>query len=50
MRLETALEQFMRRVDIIISLQMGGKLDSDTAYANIKEEWKFLKKKHKQNK
>ena len=44
MRLETALEQFMRKVDIIVSLEMGGKIDADTAYKNIKVEVKELKR------
>ena len=47
MRLETALEQFMRKVDIIVSLEMGGKIDAETAYKNIKVEVKELKRLRK---
>ena len=41
---EKALAHFGTRVDIIIALEMGGKLDADTAYKNIKMELKELKK------
>jgi hypothetical protein len=41
---ERALAHFGTRVDIIIALEMGGKLDSDTAYKNIKQELKELKR------
>jgi hypothetical protein len=41
---ERALAHFGTRVDIIIALEMGGKIDSDTAYKNIKYELKELKK------
>jgi hypothetical protein len=41
---ERALAHFGTRVDIIIALEMGGKIDSDTAYKNIKFELKELKK------
>lgn len=41
---ERALAHFGTRVDIIIALEMGGKIDSDTAYKNIKLELKELKK------
>ena len=41
---ERALAHFGTRVDIIIALEMGGKIDSDTAYKNIKMELKELKK------
>lgn len=40
---EKALAHFGTRVDIIIGLEMGGKLDADTAYKNIKMELKELK-------
>jgi len=45
---EKALAHFGTRVDIIIALEMGGKLDSDTAYKNIKMELKELKRVRKQ--
>jgi hypothetical protein len=41
---EKALAHFGTRVDIIIALEMGGKLDADTAYKNIKCELKELKR------
>jgi hypothetical protein len=41
---EKALAHFGTRVDIIIALEMGGKLDADTAYKNIKMELKELKR------
>ena len=41
---ERALAHFGTRVEIIIALEMGGKIDSDTAYKNIKMELKELKK------
>jgi len=45
---EKALAHFGTRVDIIIALEMGGKIDAETAYQKIKEELKELKraKKH----
>jgi hypothetical protein len=47
---ERALAHFGTRVDIIIALEMGGKLDADTAYKNIKSELKELKRIRKQHK
>jgi len=44
---EKALSHFGTRVDIIIALEMGGKLDADTAYKNIKMELKELKRVRK---
>ena len=41
---ERALAHFGTRVEIIIALELGGKLDSETAYQNIKMELKELKK------
>jgi len=49
---ERALAYFGTRVDVIIALEMGGKLDAETAYKNIKfelKELKKLRKKHKKN-
>ena len=45
---ERALAHFGTRVDIIIALEMGNKLDADTAYKNIKMELKELKRIRKQ--
>ena len=47
---ERALAHFGTRVDVIIALEMGGKLDAETAYKNIKFELKELKKLRKQHK
>jgi predicted phosphoribosyltransferase len=44
---ESALVHFGTRVDIIIALEMGGKLDAETAYQNIKDELKELKRVRK---
>lgn len=46
---EKALAHFGTRVDVICALEMGGKLDAETAYRNIKEELKELKRIRKQN-
>lgn len=46
---ERALAHFGTRVEIIIALEMGGKLDADTAYKNIKTELKELKKVRKKH-
>jgi len=45
---EKALSHFGTRVDIICALEMGGKIDAETAYKNIKMELKELKKIRKQ--
>jgi hypothetical protein len=47
---EKALAHFGTRVDIIVALEMGGKLDADSAYKNIKDELKELKRIRKQHK
>jgi hypothetical protein len=47
---EKALAHFGTRVDIIVALEMGGKLDADAAYKNIKLELKELKRVRKQYK
>ncbi len=41
---EKAITHFGTRVEIIVALEMGGKLDADTAYKNIKMELKELKR------
>ena len=48
--LEKALAHFGNRVDVICALEMGGKIDADTAYKNIKLELKELKRVRKQYK
>ena len=45
---ERALMHFGTRTDIIIALEMGDKIDSETAYQQIKAELKALKKVRKQ--
>ena len=45
---ERALAHFGTRVDIIIALEMGGKIDSIAAYKEIKAELKELKRAKKQ--
>lgn len=44
---ERALAHFGTRVEIIVALELGGKLDEETAYQNIKYELKELKKVRK---
>ena len=45
---EKALAHFGTRVDIIIALEMGDKIDAQSAYKEIKAELKELKKAKKQ--
>lgn len=45
---EKALAHFGTRVDIIIALEMGGKIDGPAAYKEIKSELKELKRAKKQ--
>jgi hypothetical protein len=45
---EKALAHFGTRVDIIIALEMGGKIDANSAYKEIKAELKELKRAKKQ--
>jgi hypothetical protein len=45
---EKALAHFGTRVDIIIALEMGDKIDAQSAYKEIKEELKELKRAKKQ--
>jgi len=47
---ERALQHFGTRTDIIIALEMGDKIDSETAYQQIKAELKELKRVRKKNK
>ena len=41
---EKALSHFGTRVDMICATEMGGKIDAETAYQNIKMELKELRK------
>lgn len=45
---EKALSHFGTRVDVICAMEMGGRIDAETAYQNIKIELKELKKVRKQ--
>jgi len=47
---ERALAHFGTRVDMICAMELGGKIDAETAYQNIKTELKELKKIRKQEK
>ena len=47
---ERALMHFGTRVDVIVAMEMGDKIDSETAYQDIKKELKALKKVRKKNK
>ena len=44
---EEALKHFGTRVDVIIAMEMADKIDSETAYQNIKQELKELKRVRK---
>jgi hypothetical protein len=48
--LEQALSHFGTKVEIICALELGGKIDGETAYQNIKIELKELKKARKRYK
>lgn len=45
---EKALSHFGTRVDVIIAMEIGDKIDSETAYQRIKAELKELKKIRKE--
>ena len=47
---ERALAHFGTRVDVICAMEMGGRIDAETAYKNIKLELKELKKVRRQYK
>jgi hypothetical protein len=44
---ERALSHFGTRVDVICAMEMGGRIDAETAYKNIKLELKELKRVRK---
>ena len=48
MNLEDALQLFLRRVEVIVSMEMGDKIPTKEAYKEIKEEVRKLKKLKKQ--
>ena len=45
--LDDALYVFMRRVDVIVSLEIGNKISTKEAYKDIKNEVRKLKKQKK---
>ena len=45
---ERALQHFGTRVEVITSMEMGGKISSEDAYQLIKDEIKELKKVRKE--
>jgi len=47
---ERALQHFGTRTDVIIAMEMGDKIDGETAYQLIKAELKELKKVRKNQK
>ena len=44
MNLEDALQLFLRRVEVIVSMEMGDKIPTKEAYKEIKDEVRKLKK------
>ena len=47
---ERALAHFGTRVELICAMELGSKIDAETAYQNIKMELKELKKIRKKDK
>jgi len=47
---EKALSHFGTRVDVIIAMELGNKIDSETAYQMIKKEMKEVKRIRKAHK
>jgi len=47
---ERALSHFGTRVELICAMELGSKIDAETAYQNIKMELKELKKVRKKDK
>ena len=47
---ERALSHFGTRVELICAMELGSKIDAETAYQNIKMELKELKKIRKKDK
>ena len=44
MKLEDALQEFLKRIEVIVSMEMGHKITTKEAYKQIKEEIRKLKK------
>lgn len=49
-KFERKLGQFADKIDIIVALEIGGKITAEEAYERIKELYKKLKKSHKKEK
>lgn len=49
-KFERQLGQFADKIEIIVALEIGGKITSEEAYGRIKELYKKLKKSHKKEK
>lgn len=49
-KFERKLGQFADKIDIIVGLEIGGKITAEEAYGRIKELFKKLKKSHKKEK
>lgn len=49
-KFERKLGQFADKIEIIVALEIGGKITSEEAYGRIKELYKKLKKSHKKEK
>ena len=47
MKLEDALQNFLKRIEVIVSMEMGHKITTKEAYKLIKEEIRKLKKSKK---
>ena len=47
MKLEDALQNFLKRIEVIVSMEMGHKITTREAYKQIKEEIRKLKKSKK---
>ena len=47
MNLDDALQLFLRRVEVIVSMEMGDKIPTKEAYKEIKDEVRKLKTKEK---
>ena len=48
MNVDDALHYFLKRVEVIVSMEIGGKLPTKEAYKEIKDEVRKLKKTKKQ--
>ena len=49
MNLDDALQLFLRRVEVIVSMEMGDKIPTKEAYKEIKDEVRKLKETKEKN-